>query len=261
MCSNITKFTQISDDFKKQIQEVFNLMDCDKDGYLDRHEMKAAFRALGIIVKKSFVVSSIRIYDKINNNKISYNDFYFLALEKLKYFSPLDEAKTVFNYFVNNSSNNMINLEDLKCFNEKLDCNLTHEEMEAMIREFDINADGFSKIYCLKKTINEAEFLSLILGKMSFGIDWNAEHRQTLLESNAVLERGSQSLQRSQAIASETEQIGTEVINELGGQRERLLNAKHRLSETDQELDRTRRILNTMRIRIIGNLTKIITYC
>lgn len=88
---------------------------------------------------------------------------------------------------------------------------------------------------------------------MNFGVNWEEEHRRTLLESNAVLDRSSQSLARSQAAAIESEQIGTEVISELGGQRERLLSAKRRLSQTDEELHKTRRILNVMRRRVLMN--------
>ncbi|KAF7406467.1 hypothetical protein HZH68_005836 [Vespula germanica] len=86
---------------------------------------------------------------------------------------------------------------------------------------------------------------------MNSQIDW--EQRRTLLESNAALERTSQSLTRSHIIATESEQIGTEVISELAGQSERLLRAKRRLSQTDEELNKTRRILNRMKIGVLTN--------
>lgn len=88
---------------------------------------------------------------------------------------------------------------------------------------------------------------------MDFGINWEEEHRRTLLEGNAVLARSVQSVARSQIAAAENEQIGTEVISELGGQRERLLRAKRRLSQTDEELNKARRILNIMRRGVLMN--------
>lgn len=88
---------------------------------------------------------------------------------------------------------------------------------------------------------------------MNSAIDWDAEIRRTLLESNSALERTSQSLTRSQIVAIESEQIGTEVISELGGQRERLLRAKRRLSQTDEELNKTKRILNRMKRGVLTN--------
>ncbi|CAL1679470.1 unnamed protein product [Lasius platythorax] len=89
---------------------------------------------------------------------------------------------------------------------------------------------------------------------MNFGsVDWEAEHRRVLLGGNAALQRSAQSVARSQAVAAESEQIGTEVISELGEQRDRLVRAKHRLSQTDEELNRTRRILLIMRVKVLTN--------
>ncbi|XP_076621520.1 vesicle transport through interaction with t-SNAREs 1b [Colletes latitarsis] len=88
---------------------------------------------------------------------------------------------------------------------------------------------------------------------MNFGVNWDEEHRRTLLEGDAVLQRSHESISRSQAIAIESEQIGTEVISELHVQREQLLRAKRRLSHTDEELDKTRRVLHIMRRNILMN--------
>lgn len=88
---------------------------------------------------------------------------------------------------------------------------------------------------------------------MSSGIDWDAEHRRVLLESNASIDRSSQLLERSYIVAIESEEIGTEVISQLGGQRERLLRAKRRLSQTDEELNKTRKILNRMKKGVLAN--------
>ncbi|XP_029172763.1 vesicle transport through interaction with t-SNAREs homolog 1B-like [Nylanderia fulva] len=89
---------------------------------------------------------------------------------------------------------------------------------------------------------------------MNFGtVDWEAEHRRVLLDGNAALARSSQSVARSQAIAAENEQIGTEVVSELGEQRDRLLRAKHRLSQTDEELNKARKILLVMRVKVLTN--------
>lgn len=88
---------------------------------------------------------------------------------------------------------------------------------------------------------------------MNYGINWEAEQRQTLLDSRASLDRAAQSVARSQVVAAETEQIGREVINELGGQRETLLRAKRRLSETDHELDSSRRVLRLITRGVLTN--------
>lgn len=88
---------------------------------------------------------------------------------------------------------------------------------------------------------------------MNFGVDWEAEQRRVLLDTNATLERSAQSVARSHVIAAENEQIGTEVISELGEQRERLIRAKRRLSQTDEELNKARKILVVMRMKVLTN--------
>jgi vesicle transport through interaction with t-SNAREs protein 1 len=77
--------------------------------------------------------------------------------------------------------------------------------------------------------------------------------QRVLLDSRAAIERSNQSVAKSQAIAIQTEQIGTEVVSELGEQRESLLRAKSRIIQTDQELDKSKRILITMKKRVLTN--------
>ncbi|XP_053598275.1 vesicle transport through interaction with t-SNAREs homolog 1B [Microplitis demolitor] len=88
---------------------------------------------------------------------------------------------------------------------------------------------------------------------MNYGIDWETEQRQTLLGTRATLERSAQSVARSQTVAAETEQIGQEVVAELGIQRETLLRTKRRLSETDQELATSRKIMRLIGRRVLTN--------
>ncbi|CAB0030063.1 unnamed protein product [Trichogramma brassicae] len=69
--------------------------------------------------------------------------------------------------------------------------------------------------------------------------DIEAGHRHILMESRAAVERGNQSVAKSQAI--------------LGEQRETLMRAKNRLINTDQELAKSRKIINTMKRRVLTN--------
>ncbi|XP_071860229.1 uncharacterized protein [Bombus fervidus] len=142
--SAITKNVR-TENLKRRIKESFCLMDTDTDGYLDYHEMKAALKALGFAVKKSYILSIIRMYDKRGYNKICFEDFNYIVSEKLNKLKPLDEIKYVFKLFTNETANDKITVEDLQKLNKKLDCNLTNEEMELMIKEFDLDQDGSSK--------------------------------------------------------------------------------------------------------------------
>lgn len=77
--------------------------------------------------------------------------------------------------------------------------------------------------------------------------------QRTVRQGTEVLERTSQSLARSTQVALETEEIGTGVIQDLGQQREVLVRTRDRLTETDVELGRSRRILRSMYREAIKN--------
>ncbi|XP_075904809.1 vesicle transport through interaction with t-SNAREs homolog 1B [Nelusetta ayraudi] len=77
--------------------------------------------------------------------------------------------------------------------------------------------------------------------------------RSLLLQGTQSLNNASQSIQRSQQIANETEQIGSDIIEELGEQREQLDRARNRLVNTGENLSRSRKILRSMSRRLMTN--------
>nr|CAH0099399.1 unnamed protein product [Daphnia galeata] len=81
----------------------------------------------------------------------------------------------------------------------------------------------------------------------------------TVRQGTAVLERTSQSLYRTTQVALESEEIGTGVIQELSQQREVLVRTRERLTDTDAELGRSRRILKSMsRVAMTNKLVLIV---
>uniref|UniRef100_A0AAX7SZI7 t-SNARE coiled-coil homology domain-containing protein n=1 Tax=Astatotilapia calliptera TaxID=8154 RepID=A0AAX7SZI7_ASTCA len=77
--------------------------------------------------------------------------------------------------------------------------------------------------------------------------------RALLLQGTDALNNASQSIERSQRIAAETEQIGTDIIEELGEQREQLDRSRNRLANTGENLSRSRKILRAMSRRLVTN--------
>lgn len=77
--------------------------------------------------------------------------------------------------------------------------------------------------------------------------------RALLLQGSDSLNNATQSIERSQRIAAETEQIGTEIIEELGEQREQLDRSRNRLVNTGENLSRSRKILRAMSRRLVTN--------
>lgn len=58
--------------------------------------------------------------------------------------------------------------------------------------------------------------------------------RALLLQGTDSLNRATQSIERSHRIATETDQIGSEIIEELGEQRDQLERTKNRVSLSGQ---------------------------
>ncbi|XP_076841749.1 vesicle transport through interaction with t-SNAREs homolog 1B [Brachyhypopomus gauderio] len=77
--------------------------------------------------------------------------------------------------------------------------------------------------------------------------------RVMLLQGTEALSSASQSIARSQRIAAETDQIGTDIIEELGEQREQLDRTRDRLVHTGENLSRSRKILRAMSRRVMTN--------
>uniref|UniRef100_A0A3P8VMV7 Vesicle transport through interaction with t-SNAREs 1B n=1 Tax=Cynoglossus semilaevis TaxID=244447 RepID=A0A3P8VMV7_CYNSE len=77
--------------------------------------------------------------------------------------------------------------------------------------------------------------------------------RTLLLQGTESLNSATQSIERSHRIAAETEHIGTDIIEELGEQREQLDRARNRLVNTGENLSRSRKILRSMSRRLMTN--------
>ncbi|XP_059162280.1 vesicle transport through interaction with t-SNAREs homolog 1B-like [Physella acuta] len=78
-------------------------------------------------------------------------------------------------------------------------------------------------------------------------------NRGKLLQGHQSLQRATESIARSHQIAAETDQIGVEIIDELGQQRETLLRTRDRLVETDSSLKKSNQILKGMARRVMTN--------
>lgn len=72
--------------------------------------------------------------------------------------------------------------------------------------------------------------------------EYETRNRQIILEGTQVLERTGESLARSHQIAIETENIGNEVVNELGEQREALLRTRNHLENANEQLNNAKTV-------------------
>jgi len=80
-----------------------------------------------------------------------------------------------------------------------------------------------------------------------------AAQRNRYNEGFESLARAGQSVARSQRVAAETDEIGVQIIGDLDDQREALIRTKDKLKQTDADLSRSRKILNSMAIKVATN--------
>jgi len=74
-----------------------------------------------------------------------------------------------------------------------------------------------------------------------------------ILEGTMALDRTTQSIVRSQQVAFETEAVGEEIMGDLGTQREVLERTRNRIAETDNEINKSRKILRRLYIGVYHN--------
>ncbi|KAH8370077.1 hypothetical protein KR093_002120 [Drosophila rubida] len=84
------------------------------------------------------------------------------------------------------------------------------------------------------------------------------DQRQRLLDNSERIERTGNRLTEGYRVAIETEALGAQVLNDLHHQRETLQGARARLRETNAELGRASRTLNTMMLRALRE--KVVLY-
>ncbi|RZF47218.1 hypothetical protein LSTR_LSTR004927 [Laodelphax striatellus] len=80
----------------------------------------------------------------------------------------------------------------------------------------------------------------------SESISVNEEQKQRLLDNAEMVERSGKKLTAGYQVLLETEDIGNQVLRDLHSQRETIQKSRSRLRETNAELGRSTRIVNSM---------------
>lgn len=147
---------ELSEEQRQEIREAFELFDSDKNGLIDPHEMKVSMRALGFDVKKEEVLRMMEDFaqrDHAGQMYINLQDFTDLMTDKFALRDPRQEMIKAFQLFDTNN-NGKIDLRALRRVARELGENMSDDELQAMIDEFDKDQDG---------EINLEEFLDIML--------------------------------------------------------------------------------------------------
>ena len=171
-----TSLAELSEEQREEIGEAFNLFDLDKDGYIDYHELKVAMKALGFDLPKAEILAILqthgvpapsssaaasaqgkqtaRQYQSPPRQLLSFQSFQTLMAQRILSRDPQEEIIRAFELF-DEGGKGRITLQDLTRVARELGEGLSHEELVAMIEEFDMDGDS---------AISRDEFINICLG-------------------------------------------------------------------------------------------------
>lgn len=167
----------LSEEQREEVNEAFSLFDLDKDGHIDYHETKVAFKALGFELQKAEVLNILQTSGIPANTLASkapasslqqqqatftgpsrlllpFAAFQHLAAQRIVARDPREEILRAFELFDSNSTG-LITLNDLRRVAQELGEGLQEEELVAMIEEFDVRGQG---------GIGREEFVGICMG-------------------------------------------------------------------------------------------------
>jgi centrin-3 len=142
---NRKKRPELTEDQKAEIREAFDLFDSNKTGCVDYRELKVSMRALGFDVKKAEVMELMKKYDRNETGSIQWEDYFEILSEKYLTRDPIEEIIKAFKLF-DDEGTGKITLKNLRRVARELGENLSDEELQAMIDEFDKDQDGASML-------------------------------------------------------------------------------------------------------------------
>lgn len=145
----------IPQEAKDEIAEVFELFDADKSGCIDRQELYVGIRAMGFNVTQQDIEAIFREKDVENLGYLVFKQFREVIGQKLQERKPEEEFKQVFALF-DKEHTGRIGIREIKRVCMELGkTDLTDDDMNAMIRQFDTDGDGF---------ITQAAFVRMMEG-------------------------------------------------------------------------------------------------
>lgn len=170
--SGAASLAELTEEQREEIGEAFNLFDLDKDGYIDYHELKVAMKALGFDLPKQEILGILQQhgtsqqqnakqssrqqqqYAAPGRQLLSFQAFQTLMAQRILSRDPRDEILRAFELF-DEGGKGTITLQDLTRVARELGEALSHDELVAMIEEFDMDNDN---------AISREEFIQICMG-------------------------------------------------------------------------------------------------
>ena len=135
-----------------ELRCAFNLFDLDNDGKITLEELGAIFSVMGEALTYKELEANSEAMDK---DYITFDDFCFVMNSKMSNNATGRELAEAFKVF-DREGNGYITSQELKHVMLKVADELSEEEVDAMIKQADVNGDG---------QIEYEEFIALLMNK------------------------------------------------------------------------------------------------
>ena len=145
----------LTEDKINEFKEAFEIFDKDKDGYITTKELGDIMKNLGQTPSEAELQDMINEVDIDGNGTIDFKEFLGLMARKMRDADTEEELIEAFKVF-DRDGNGLISNVELQHVMTSLGENVTMDEVEEMIKEADLDGDGY---------INYEEFVRMILNK------------------------------------------------------------------------------------------------
>ena len=126
----------------QEFREAFELYDKDKDGSITLKELSQVLKSINADFSQNQIESVISEADTTGTGKLNLDDFISLMASKYRETDTDEEVINAFRVF-DKEGTGVIAANELKHIMTTLGDKLTDEEVDEMIREADINGDGW----------------------------------------------------------------------------------------------------------------------
>ena len=143
----------ISDEQRKELQDVFDQFDKDKDGKISGKELENAMISMGQSPTEEEINEMMNEVDLNKDGKIDFDEFMILMTKRSPDNQTEEEVINAFRVF-DKEGNGLIASAELKHIMMSIGDKMTEEEADEMVNEADIDEDGM---------INYEEFVRMMM--------------------------------------------------------------------------------------------------
>ncbi|CAN0368049.1 unnamed protein product, partial [Discosporangium mesarthrocarpum] len=131
----------VSVDEEEELRTIFELFDCDRDGFLTQSEIREILWSLGQHPTEDDMEDMIRKHDTNGNGTLEFDEFKKLFQERLTFKNTREEYAEAFRA-VDKNKDGKLSIGELNRLMVGVGCELTETELHEIFGKFDMDSDG-----------------------------------------------------------------------------------------------------------------------